>query len=121
MARQDRERRTFADTVAEVRAAPPRREPAAPGRHGDHWGDPDGYRYELVTDELAPRDALRFASQGALALHRSPLIAPTQRTTQTSARPLCQRRFRFLINALATRRRLVHACRGGFPEHPLLR
>jgi hypothetical protein len=69
MARRDRDRRTFAETVAEVRATPRREPRVSPGRHGDYWGDLDGYRYKLVRYGLAPEDAQRMAGQGALVVY----------------------------------------------------
>lgn len=64
-----RPRESFADTIARVKARPsqPPRVPA--GRHGYYWGDPDRNRYELVTADLSPDEAVALARGGARVVY----------------------------------------------------
>jgi hypothetical protein len=66
MTRQDRP--TFADIVRSERERPARtREPRLhPGRHGDLLVTADHRRWALVTEDLAPSDAVRLVHDGSL-------------------------------------------------------
>ena len=64
-----KERKTFAETLAEVRATPARAARVPSGHHGDCWGDQEGNRYDLVTDELSADDAVQLARDGAVVVY----------------------------------------------------
>ena len=64
-----KERKTFEDTLAEVRVNPSRGPRVPAGRRGRYWGDLEGHRYELVTDELRPEEAAELARNGATIVY----------------------------------------------------
>lgn len=63
--RRQRRAEPFADVVARVRSRPSRGPEVPEGRHGDYWGGPDQRRYELVTPDLSPADAVQLVQRGA--------------------------------------------------------
>jgi hypothetical protein len=60
---------TFADIVAREKAQPARGPSAPEGRHGDYWGDPDRRRFELVSGDLSPAEAVKLAEKGARVVY----------------------------------------------------
>jgi hypothetical protein len=69
VARRRGNQETFADALAQVTATPARQPQTPPGHHGDYWGDRDHRRYELVTEQLLPDDAVELAAKGAAVVY----------------------------------------------------
>jgi hypothetical protein len=69
MAKRREHTESFADIVEQVKARPASVARVPVGLHQGSWGDRDGNRYELVTDDLSPEAVLELAKAGATAVY----------------------------------------------------